>query len=788
MVGKDKNISIGLEYRLDTLEKSFSKIEGTMRRQQSKLRKVGKQLSIAISLPVISGIGLAVKEFAEFEQSMAKVQAVSGATASEFENLNALALELGRSTIFTAQQVSDLELQYSKLGFSGDEIEKITKATLDLALVTGEDLARSAQVGGSTLRGFNLEASEMPRVVDVMAKAFTSSALDLEKFQVSVSKIAPIAAATGRSIEEVAAMQSVLADTGIEASIIGTSLRKIFGDLAKEGLSYKDAMDMIRKSTNPVVTATKLFDIRAAAAAVSLAFQDEKLKRLLDTYKNAGGTTEELSDIMNDTLMVDLKELQSAVQGLGIKFGEVFAPAIRKVTDALTTFAQKMGDIPKPIKAMLAVLSGLLVIIPPIIAVLGQLSLVLLGLGTTISAGLLVVAPYVAAIVALGVGFSSLVILLYKTKDGYSKLQPHVEGVARAEDRHLRFSKLLNAELPKTKKALEQIKKKYSKLADKLKAANREKIKAIKLSKLAQIEAIKEAAAKDVTSGAYKWTGQSGNLAYAKQLKVTGLEKTLSKTELILQRYKDIDKQLEEQMAKIDAKIAAFDIVTPTGDDDDDDDEDKKKPKVILPWSVADLDELKESMNALDELKATEFIAANGWTFYSEEMLTALTKTEDVIDKTVEKMEEFRTAINETLVDGVRDATYNIADMFGTMLTDDSFTGKDFGRGMLEMVADFLQKFGGLLIAWGLNFKLFKESVKSGQAVPAIIAGAAMIAAGAAIKGALKGGIGASVSVQPTYSGSNGGTNYAANDYSSEVMIRGREMIIVQSRERSFRR
>ena len=113
----------------------------------------------------ISGI---VSTFTEFEFVMAKVQAVSGATDEEFAKLTQSAEDLGRSTFFTASQVGELQLAYSKLGFTADEILNAQSATLDLATATGTDLARAAQVAGASIRGFQLDATESGRVVDVM--------------------------------------------------------------------------------------------------------------------------------------------------------------------------------------------------------------------------------------------------------------------------------------------------------------------------------------------------------------------------------------------------------------------------------------------------------------------------------------------------------------------------------------------------------------------------------------------------------------------------------------------
>ena len=169
-----------------------------------------------------------ISSFTEFEFTMAKVRAVSGATNEEFKQLQSTAAELGRTTFFTASQVAELQLNFSKLGFTTQEILDAQEATINLSIATGSDLARAATVAGSAIRGFGLDASEAARVVDVMAVAFTSSALDIEKFQTSMTKVAPIAAASGFTIEETTAIMSKLADTGIEASIAGTSLRNIF--------------------------------------------------------------------------------------------------------------------------------------------------------------------------------------------------------------------------------------------------------------------------------------------------------------------------------------------------------------------------------------------------------------------------------------------------------------------------------------------------------------------------------------------------------------------------------
>ena len=136
---------------------------------------------------ISSVIGNAVKTFKDFEFQMAKVKAITGASNKDFKILTKTAQDLGRSTFFTATQVAKLQTNYGKLGFTTKEILKAQEATLLLATATDTDLARAAIVAGAAVRGFGLDANQTGRVADVMAKAFTSSALDIEKFQTSMT-------------------------------------------------------------------------------------------------------------------------------------------------------------------------------------------------------------------------------------------------------------------------------------------------------------------------------------------------------------------------------------------------------------------------------------------------------------------------------------------------------------------------------------------------------------------------------------------------------------------------
>ena len=305
---------------------------------------------------VSSALVTMIGTFTEFEFTMAKVRAVSGANDEEFKRLSDSAQELGRSTFYTAAEVANLQLNLSKLGFTVEEIEAATEATINLAVATGSDLARSATVAGNAIRGFQLDASETGRVVDVMAVAFTSSALDIEKWQTSMTKVAPIAAMAGFSIEETTAIMAKLSDTGIEASIAGTSLRNIFlkmqdptSDLTKRiGHTITNLDDMVvafeelKAEGADLADVLSFMDIRQVAAFGTMLEGITDIQALRDELLLANGAGEAMAHTVGDTLQGSFYKVKSALQGVSIALVQQFGGSLKKL---MVRFAEFLNSL-----------------------------------------------------------------------------------------------------------------------------------------------------------------------------------------------------------------------------------------------------------------------------------------------------------------------------------------------------------------------------------------------------------------------------------------------------------
>lgn len=404
----DLLVKIGADSR--DLDKDLGKAMGKFRSFGRNMKRLGTTMSAAITAPMAAIAGSSFKVAMDFEASMAKVKAVSGATAEEFKALENQAKQLGKTTVFTASDVANLQTEFAKLGFTAQEIDQVTEATLYLAQATDSDLGKAAEVAGATLRGFGMDAVETGRVTDVMAKSFSTSALDMDSFADSMKYVAPVANAAGLSIEETTAMLGTLANAGIKGSQAGTALRRIIADmgseggpttekiaaLAEKGMTLEDAFDEVGRS--------------AQTALLVLSENTAQTTELTGTFDQAAGAAQGMADTMNDTSAGAMKRMQSAIEGAQIALGEALAPTMERMMGMLERAAGWFSGLSSSMRNTIIVIGGILAALGPLLFVLPQI-MATMELLLPVFAG--ISAPILAAIAAI----AAAVYLIYDNWD-----------------------------------------------------------------------------------------------------------------------------------------------------------------------------------------------------------------------------------------------------------------------------------------------------------------------------------------------------------------------------------
>jgi hypothetical protein len=314
-------------------------------------RKIVSALGITAGIyGLVSVVKNGIKIFSDFSKGSSKLAAILGKTKDQISGLTNQAKELGSTTAFTASQVIDAQTELAKLGLTTSEIEKSIPGVLSLAAATGSELAPAAELAASTLRIFNFDASEMGRVSDVLAKSTTISSLSMEKLATIMPTVGKTAQLAGVSLERTAALAGTLTDRGLDASTAATSLRNIFLELSKKGLTWNEAMEKINSSIDKNKAALDLFGKRAATAGAILAETSSDTDRLTTSLENATGAAKEMAEVMLDNLAGDITKAQSAWEGfiLSLEDGDgVISKILRAVTNKFTgllTMLKKLNE------------------------------------------------------------------------------------------------------------------------------------------------------------------------------------------------------------------------------------------------------------------------------------------------------------------------------------------------------------------------------------------------------------------------------------------------------------
>jgi len=293
-------------------------------------------------------IGGAIKIMIDFEKANSKLEAVLGATGDEMKQLSTQAKELGGTTAFTATEVTGLQIEFAKLGFPTEDIVKMTAATLDGAAALGSDLGEQAALTGALLKQFSLDADEAGRVNDVLALSASKSALDFTKLSTALPIVGATADAAGVSLERTTSLLGTLSNRGIDASTSATALRNIFLELAKEGLTFEEAMAEINTATDKNAKAFELFGKRGATVGVILSQTAETTEELEQQLLNAEGAAKKMADTMLDNLAGDITIANSAWEGFVLALLEgdsVVSNTSRNLIQGSTSILQFATDL-----------------------------------------------------------------------------------------------------------------------------------------------------------------------------------------------------------------------------------------------------------------------------------------------------------------------------------------------------------------------------------------------------------------------------------------------------------
>lgn len=382
--------------------KTFEEKSNSMTTAVGKVMQgTGAAMTKYITTPLI-GVGVAAaKVGGDFEEQMSRVKAISGATGDTFEQMKQQAIDLGAKTAFSAKESAAGMENLASAGFSAQEIMKAMPGLLDLAAVSGGDVALASENTATALRGFGLEASEAGHVADVFARAAADTNAEVGDMGEALKYVAPVANSMGISLEETAAAIGIMSDAGIKGSQAGTTLRGALSRLARPTKAMQDTMDNLGVSfydadgkMKPLKTQVELLKKafegltpeQQQNALVTLYGQEslsgmmalidkgpDSLGKLTKSLKDSDGAADDMARTMQDNMNSSIEQMFGAFESAAIVIQKILAPSIKKVADAISGLVEKFVSAPESTQRLVVAIGAIAIAIGPVLYALGML-------------------------------------------------------------------------------------------------------------------------------------------------------------------------------------------------------------------------------------------------------------------------------------------------------------------------------------------------------------------------------------------------------------------------------
>lgn len=430
---KEANQSIRAQATdIEKLKKALEDKNSALERSKEELEKYKQQIgsaALAVKVFAAAAAALAVREIANYTQSLSNARAMTNATAEDMARLEVVTRELGASTVFSAAQVADAAAELGKAGFSVNNIIEALPATLDLAAAASIGIAQAADITAGVMAGFGIAAKDSADAADILAVVATGAKTDISGLGEAIKYVGPVAKSVGWTLSETSAILGVLANQGIEGSMAGTSLKSTISSLVSPtktaaaalqslGLSVEDVRpglvksdEIFRRLAAAGIDAERAFQIfgeRGAVGVLAVTSALENLDKMTGVIQNHEGAARRMAEIKLDNIAGDWEKLTGELSETAMVLGSAgLSGALRDLIQTGTQWVEwlnKMVECVIKNKEQAALLNDVLIAVGSTIAgiIVLKAALWFSGLAAAIAAATTAVAAFNAAVLLIG--------------------------------------------------------------------------------------------------------------------------------------------------------------------------------------------------------------------------------------------------------------------------------------------------------------------------------------------------------------------------------------------------
>lgn len=391
--GLNRNITVRLLADTSNFTAGMAKVSGESQKTATTMEAAGgksKLITTGIAAAGVAATALgvaAVRMAADFDASMSTVQANTGASADEMNQLRQAAIDAGADTIYSATESADAINELGKAGLStSDILSGGLSGALNLAASDGMAVGDAAELMATTLKQFNLTGAESTQVADALAAGAGKAVGSAHDLGLALNQAGLVANSMGVSMQETTGTLAAFANAGMIGSDAGTSLKTMLQRLASPTDKAQTLMDEL--GINVYDANGKFIGLAGAAgqlqnglsglsqqernAALNTIFGADAVRAANVLYEQGAegiddwtkkvsdsGYAAEQAAAKNNNLKGDLESLSGSFESLMISLGEGGQGPLRSVVQMLDTLVDAFSQLPAPVQQGIVLLTAM---------------------------------------------------------------------------------------------------------------------------------------------------------------------------------------------------------------------------------------------------------------------------------------------------------------------------------------------------------------------------------------------------------------------------------------------
>jgi len=398
-VGK---IHYDLSLNTQAFEQAANNVSQKFNKIGDNLERVGRDLSLRVTAPIV-GAGVAItKVSADFESSLSKIIGLVGVSQEQVNAWRSDILKLAQETAKAPAELADAMFFVTSAGIKGKEALDVLEMSAKAATAGLGETKIVADLVTSAMNAYGVENLSAAKATDILVATVREGKAEAPALAAAMGQVLPVASAMGITFDQVGAAVAGMTRTGTDAATASTQLRQIMVSILKPSSQARDTLESLGLSAgglrsqireegllstlqtlvdafgdNEEASALVFGNVRALAGVMDLLGGNaEENVKIFDSLKDSTGALDNAFGAASGTAGFKMQQALTTLKVIMIDLGDVLLPMVASGAQKLSKVLDKLGTIfkviPDPVLKVIMVFAGLLAAIGPIRLIAGS--------------------------------------------------------------------------------------------------------------------------------------------------------------------------------------------------------------------------------------------------------------------------------------------------------------------------------------------------------------------------------------------------------------------------------